>query len=75
MRNQEFFRAEEFSWNLGTLINNNVQHEKEILPRNEKSPVFFLETLKNFILIDKFNPQMTKIRAFFPKIKALFSNF
>ena len=43
-------------WNLDILINNHVQHEKEILPRKEKTPVFFLETLKNCILIEKFNP-------------------
>ena len=38
------------------LINNHAQHEKEILPRREKSPVLFLETLKNSILNEKFNP-------------------
>ena len=75
LRNQDLFRAGEFSWNQGTLINNYVQHEKEILPRREKSPISFLETLKNGILNEKFNPQMTTIRAFLPKIRVLFTNF
>ena len=44
-RNQGFFRAGQFSWNQGTLINNDVQHEKE-RPRREKSPVF---SLGNFL--------------------------
>ena len=37
--------------------------------------VFCLETLKNFILNDKFYQEMTTIRAFFLQIRALFSNF
>ena len=36
---------------------------------------FLLETLKNCILNEKCNPQMTKIRASFPKIRLLFPNF
>ena len=39
-RNQEFFRAGEFSWNYGTLINIHLQHEKERSHR-EKISVFF----------------------------------
>ena len=39
-RNQEIFRAGEFSWSKGTLINNHVQHEGERL-RSEKSLLFF----------------------------------
>ena len=74
-RNQDFFRAGEFSWNQGTLISNDVQHEKKILSRRENSPISFLETLKNGILNEKFNPQMATTRAFLPKIRALFSNF
>ena len=74
-RNQEFFRAGKFSWNQGTLVNNHVQHEKEILPRREKSPVLFLGTLKNCILNAKFNPQMSTIRAFCPKLGHFFSIF
>ena len=43
-RNQEFFRAGEFSSNLGTSINICLQHEKE-RPRREKIDGFFhLET-------------------------------
>ena len=34
-----------------------------------------LETLKNFILNEKFYPWMIKIRVFFLQVKALFSNF
>ena len=52
---------------LGTLINNDVQHEKERF-RREKYPVFLPEIPKNCILNEKFNPKMTTIRAFFPKI-------
>ena len=40
-------------------MNNHVQHE----------------TLKNRILIDKFNAVMTTIKAFFSKVGALFSDF
>ena len=39
-RNQEFFRAGEFSWNLGTSINIHLQHDKE-RPRTEKFPGFW----------------------------------
>ena len=49
--------------------------KEENLPRRERSPVFFLETLKNCILNEKFNPEMITIRAFLPKMRALFSNF
>ena len=37
--------------------------------------VFPLETLKNFILIEKLYPQMTTIRAFFLQLGRFFSNF
>ena len=40
-RNQEFFRAGEFSWNYGTLINIDLQHEKE-----KKYPFFSWKLLK-----------------------------
>ena len=36
---QEFFRAGEFSWNQGTLINNHEQTRKK-KPRREKSTAF-----------------------------------
>ena len=39
MRNQDLFRAGEFSWNCGTLINVYLQHEKE-RPAGKKSPDF-----------------------------------
>ena len=38
-RNQEFFKVEDVSSNLGTLINIHVQHEKE-WPRREKIYAF-----------------------------------
>ena len=38
-RNQGFFRAGEFSWNHGTLINIHLQENKE-KPSTEKSPIF-----------------------------------
>ena len=43
--------------------------------QGEDLRVFCLETLKNFILNDKFYLKMTKIRAFFIQIRALFSIF
>ena len=51
------------------------------MARERKSPqgknlrVFCLETLKNFILNDKFYLKMTAIMAFFLHIRALFPNF
>ena len=72
-RNQEFLKAREVSWNQGTSINNHLQHEKERSQR-QKSPLFLLQTFKNCTLNDTFNPQMTAIRAFFPKIRTIFSS-
>ena len=73
--NQEFLRAEEVSWNKGTSINIELQHQKEKQRREKISVFFYLETLKNFILNEKFCTQKTTIRAFFLQIRALFSNF
>ena len=69
-RNQEFFRAGKFSWNWGTSINDRLQdvHSKKL----RFSP---LETLKNCTLNEKFHPQISIAREFFPKISTLFSNF
>ena len=39
-RNQDFFRAGEFSWNYDTLINIHLQQEKNE-PRREKISNFF----------------------------------
>ena len=39
-RNQDFFRAGEFSWNYDTLINIHLQQEKN-KPRREKISNFF----------------------------------
>ena len=44
-------------------------------PQGKNLWFFRLETLKNFILNDKFYLKMTTIRAFFLQIRALFSNF
>ena len=48
---------------------------KKISAQGKNRRVFCLETLKNFILNDKFYLKMTTIRAFFLEIRALFSNF
>ena len=68
------FRAAEFSWNQGALINSHLQNEKE-KPTEKHLRIFLLETLRNCILNDKFNPQITTIRAFFPKIGHFFLIF
>ena len=73
-RNQEFFRAGKFSSNQVTLINIQLEHEKE-RPRRKKINEFPLETLKYFISNEKLYPQMTTIRAFFLQIRVLFPNF
>ena len=52
--NQEFFRPGKFSWNQGTSINIHLQHEKKD-PAGGNFPFFRLETLKNFILNEKFH--------------------
>ena len=70
-RNQEFFRAGEFSSNQGTLINIHLQHEKERSCREK----IYLKTLKNFTLNEKFYPQMTTIKTFFLEFRVLFSSF
>ena len=70
--NQEFFRAGEFSWNQGTLVNIHPQHEKE-RPRKEKI-CGFSPGNSNFILKEKFYPQMLTIRGLFFHL-GQFSNF
>ena len=72
-RNQKFSRARKFSWNQGTSINNHLLHKKE-KPPGKNLWFFSLESLKNCTLNEKFHPQMTIIKAFLPKIRALFSN-
>ena len=75
-RNQEFFRAAEFSWNQGTSINIHLQHEKLKAPQGKNLQFFCLETLKNFILKGKVYPQgCDHNTAFFLQIRALFFNF
>ena len=54
-RNHEFFRAEEFSWNEGTLKNIHLQRKRE-KRRGEKALIFCIETLKNYTLNEKFYP-------------------
>ena len=44
-------------------------------PQVKNYRFFRLETLKNCILNEKFYPKVITIRAFFPQIRALFSNF
>ena len=54
-RNQEFFRAGEFSSNKGTSITFTYNTRKKG-PAEKNLRVFPLETLKNFILIEKLYP-------------------
>ena len=61
--NQEFFRAVEFFWNQGTLVNIIYNTRKKGSAR-KKFLFFFPEKLKNYILNYKFKPQMATIRAF-----------
>ena len=49
------YRAREFSWNQGTLINNHIQNKKEKLTVKNLH-FYLLETLGNCILNDKFKP-------------------
>ena len=57
------FQGRGVFWNQGTSINIHLQHKKE---RQGKNFVFIrLETLKKFILNEKFYPQMTTIRTIF----------
>ena len=48
---------------------------KKISAQAKNRRVFCLETLKNFILNDKFYLKMTKRKVFFIQIRALFCNF
>ena len=64
-RSQELFRATKLSWNLDTSINIHRQHEKERSRKDKNFRFFCLETLKKFILNEKFYPQMTTISVFF----------
>ena len=55
VHNLACFMAGEFSWNQDTLINNHLQNEKKN-PAEKNLLFFLLETLRNCILNDKFNP-------------------
>ena len=46
VRNQEFFRAGEFSWNQGTLINIQLQHKKEKSRSKKITDLFAWKLLK-----------------------------
>ena len=74
-RNQEFFRAGEFSSNQGTLINIPPTTRERKVTKGKNLSVFHLKPLKNFTLNEKFYPQMNTIRAFFLEIRVLFSSF
>ena len=63
--NQNFFRAEEVSWNQGTLINISLKKAKEKRPRMEKLGVFSPRYSYNYTLNRKINSKMDKIRVFF----------
>ena len=63
--NQNFFGAEEVSWNQGTLINISLKKAKEKRPRIEKLGVFSPRYSYNYTLNRKTNSKMDKIRVFF----------
>ena len=69
----KFFRAGQVSWNLETSRNNlpKIQEEKAL----QTFWSFFSWYSWNHILNGKFNRKMDTIRAFFPKIRVLFSTF
>ena len=74
--NQTFLMAWEISWNQGTLISiSSKTHFVKKGPRGKYLGVFSSRYSENYILNGKFNPKIDTIRAFFPKIRALFSNF
>ena len=72
--NQEYFRAEEVFWNKGNTITiSSTTHAKKI-PYGKILEFFFLDTLKNMILNEKFNPQMKTIRtSFFGELRHFFN--
>ena len=74
-RNQEFFRAGELSWNLGILININLQYKKEKPHREKISDFFCLETIKNSILNENFTHRCPKSGHFFSKLAQFYPIF
>ena len=70
--NQEFFGGGGVFLELGHFDHIATTREKKA---TQKKSFFTLETLKSCILNETFNPYMTPIGKFFPKIRALFSNF
>ena len=67
-RNQKSFQSRRVFLELGRLINNSPATRERKAPQGENLRVFCPETLKTFIVNDKFYSYMTTIRA-------LFSNF
>ena len=74
-RNQEFLRAGEFSWYQGTFIKIHLPYKKEKPCREKITNLFAWKLFKNCIFNEKFYPQMTTIRAFFPKLGHFFPIF
>ena len=74
-RNQDFFRAGEFSWNQGTSINiSSATHERKAL--QEKNMDFFLlETLKITFKIRNLTQNGHNQDIFFPKLGECFPIF
>ena len=60
---------------LGHFDKHSPTTRERMAPQGKNIRFIRLEALKNCILNVKLYPQMTKIRTFFPQIRALFSNF
>ena len=65
VRNQEFFRAGEVSWNQDTSINNHLQHEKKDFT-GKNLRFFLLEAFKNCTY------NWPQLGHFFPKLGHFF---
>ena len=74
-RNQEFFRAGEFSWNQGTLINISfITHERKA-PQGKIWGFFLPETHKTTFFKWNIKTQDDHNQGIFSKVRTLFSNF
>ena len=74
-RSQDFCQGRGVFLKLGHFDKHSPTTLERKAPRGKNISLFYLETLKNVILNEKFYPYITTIRAFFLQIRALFSNF
>ena len=74
-RNQEFFRAGEFSGNMGTSIKHSPITQEGKAPQEKYIRIFRLETLKNCILNENFTHRWPQSGHFFLQISAILTNF